>query len=377
MKTKRFIIRATGRIVNIEFESISVNKKKFDVVNGLSLSYLDADSLEKVKALLPGVEANAAKAKIGSLMDSEGQEIVIGENDYIVEPKDCFKQLVRTIQSTLPAYIELDKRVALLIKLLNSLHPISQGSREKVNILSGCHVLFGTAGSGKTTMMREISKKADVKGHPCLMIVTGEPSGTSTRFDMGLLGLISSLCAFEDTIILFDSLRHLLYAQSGSTLAGGVSSSLLDMVTTLSVIGEYTGNALCVAVNPLASNDEKYTLLLEALRGSATSVVNLSPGGDEGSNNSFETAQVSSRRSENREFVSITRSQIADMLTDVAIVVNEKDSEAASSIFSDAGKYESNVVNGSGRQGLVALNGSDLVDRDLGELRKLYMPMFS
>lgn len=377
MKTKRFIIRATGRIVNMEFESVSIGKKRFDVVNGLSLSYLSTDSLGKIKALPPGIEADTAAAKIGNLTDNEGQEVVISENDYIVEPKDCFKEIVRTIQSTLPAYIELDKRVTLLIKLLNSLHPISKGSREKVNILSGCHVLFGTAGSGKTTMMREISKKADAKGNPCVMIVTGEPSGASTRFDMGLLGLISSLCAFEDTIILFDSLRHLLYAQSGSTLAGGISSSLLDMVTTLSVIGEYTGNALCVAVNPLASNDEKYTLLLEALRGSSTSVVNLSPGNDEGSSGSFETAQVSSRRSENREFVSITRSQIADMLTDVAVVVNEENSEATSSIFSDTGKYESNVVNGSGRQGLIALNGSDLVDHALGELRKLYMPMFN
>lgn len=377
MNTKRFVIVPTGRVVDVEVDKVTKGKKTFDIVSGLSLSYLNSGSLSKLRADVSAAEGNLNKVKTAGLLNSEGHAVDNVTDLAILSPEDCFKALVRTIQSALPPYIELDQRVNTLVKLMNTLHPITVGGRDKVNVLSGCHVLFGSAGSGKTTMMRLINKVATEKGNPCIMIVTGEPSSVSTRFDIGMLGLLCGLCAFENNIILFDSLRHLLYAQSGSTLAGGVSSSLLDVVTTLSVIGEYTGNALCVAVNPLASNDEKYTLLLEALRGSSTSVINLSTNTADGTNNNFENAEVSSRRSENREFVSLKRTQIADMLTEITIVESNDDSSDSLGIFSDASKYDLNTVSGSGRQGLVALNGSDLVDRELGDLRKLYMPMFN
>lgn len=224
-----------------------------------------------------------------------GSTSVVVFNDDVA--RDFLTFAIKSVgygESSLNPIIELIKRVK------------RYGVRERANVNAGCHVLFGPSGSGKTTF---VAKMTEMVKDPSLFIDMGEPTAVSLTTNDGLRALLINLLVNHDGIVMVDSLRGIVYSGSGSTLSGGVSADLVELMAILSALAAWSGNCLVTVVNPLTNDATKFDMLIEAIKGSSTSIVILD-GSD------FSSGVVSSRNLKSRSDTVMHREDIIRFLVD-------------------------------------------------------------
>lgn len=220
----------------------------------------------------------------------------------------------------------------------------------------GCHVLFGPSGSGKTYLVDKWQEMFNRMSVPYKFILASEPSATSLGTVDGVVMLITNILLGDADVILMDSLRGIVYSGSGSTLSGGVSADLVEFIASISSIAAWMGVDVITVVNPLQTDNQKNEMLIEAIKGSATSIILLST-------DNFDDAVLSSRNLMNRGNITVRRIAALDNLlfTDEA-----KNTHESSRTVAKIGKMN----------GLPSFNADVLsISDDDNDIKQIYLPL--
>lgn len=240
-------------------------------------------------------------------------------------------------------------------------------------INSGCHVLFGPAGSGKSKMIESIVSKLEESNRKGSNLIVGEPTGYSESTAQGLRKLILTLLfGFGETLII-DSLRGIVYSGLGVTLSGGFSASLIELLAECSSLSDWGGNSVVVVVNPLTANEDKTSTLYEAIKGSSTSVILLSY-------DDYTTATITSRNLPDRAEKSWPRDAVSNFLIGTSTTNNANaqatigKSSSTNFIMSDPNGLDTVL-----KQHVNLTDGSDDINSNVDgslPLTNLYAPLF-
>lgn len=184
--------------------------------------------------------------------------------------------------------------------------------RSAIKPYHGCTVLYGPAGSGKTTLVGTIAAECKQAMVPFSYIHASEPHFDAVSMSSGLLTTLGSLLTASESVITLDSLRGILYSGAGSTLSGGISSLVIDTLSVLSKTAEATNNMLFLVINPLTRDDDKNAFLREAVKGSTTNLAILD-------DDNFATLILSMRKADRKERIIQRNALVATLMRGVPV----------------------------------------------------------
>lgn len=197
------------------------------------------------------------------------------------------------------------------------------GSDTKASLMDGCHVLFGVAGSGKTTFVTSLSDSLTKHQIGFMTFSVSEPEANTLPMSNGLIALFLSIIASKDVVLMIDSLRGLIYSGSGNAIQGGISSSIMDTIAAISALSDWCGVSTIAVANPVAAKEENMKDLVVGIQASSTSAILLGV-------QDFTNAEISSRHNDSRAWQTDTRlnviTRLMSSISDSAL--NDKESAA-------------------------------------------------
>lgn len=202
------------------------------------------------------------------------------DSSHKIGSKKYQEDVIRFIKTT--TLSEADFRSRLFNDLSSTRNPnVIYGILERSTFLdvsdvsnSGLLCVYGGSGSGKTTFLNELERKAASEGAGYHLIMSSEPVASSLPLVPGLAYLIVSIVSGKDVkCIAFDSFRAIVYGSGGSTLSGGVSAAMLEITMNISRLAAACGKLVLGVINPLNVDKEKNATLVEALLGSTSGLI--------------------------------------------------------------------------------------------------------
>lgn len=148
---------------------------------------------------------------------------------------------------------------------------------------SGFHVIIGSAGSGKTTTLRDWYDKGDFVAK--YWVSQFEPEAESIQSYGRLLAILHNPKIKPGSVVCVDSFKRMLYEGAaskadggGGALKGGLDASFLFKATALTAFARTNGIAIIGTVNPGFFADEQRDGLFKAITGAVTSVYDMDLG---------------------------------------------------------------------------------------------------
>lgn len=145
---------------------------------------------------------------------------------------------------------------------------------ERSAVRPGVIVVIGETGAGKTTYLRSLGLQTILRFSEPYEDIDDE--GNVQSFDSFESLLNAAIVQSSKGLIALDSIRRLVYELGGTTMTGGVSSSLFTLLTDLNNLFAHAGVVVYVSVNPMTGDEDQAGTLARRLAASVSGVVHLS-----------------------------------------------------------------------------------------------------
>lgn len=162
------------------------------------------------------------------------------------------------------------------------------GIEQQLIMEFGVGVILGGTGTGKTTLTRgyiipELEKRGiEVRYHTFVEEVTSPEVGISDETEL-LHNIAQFLLEDDRRVMVVDSLRHFIFkGGSGGTGKGGTNMALFSSLTQLDMLAGHFGKVILFTLNPLASEEEVLSMILDSTNSSVKTVITLDKVGTEG-----------------------------------------------------------------------------------------------